>query len=705
MPDQSATRPYVGRGIPRADDLPLLRGAAVFLDDFSPERTLHATFLRSPLAHARIVGLATQAAEALEGVKAVVAAEDLRLPDLAPPVTNPDARPLSRPLLADGVVRFVGEPVAVVVATDPYTAEDAAQLIDLELDPLPPVASVDAALAADAPVVAGGESNVLFDSTIEAGDPDRAFADSAVVVERTFVSPRTNPAPMEGRGALAQPDGDGVTLWSSTQAPHKLAEITAELLGLASGAVRVRCLRIGGGFGQKANAYPEEILVACLARRLQATVKWNYRVRSRSVRTNKCPEGPYRGVGLPVATFVHERLMAILAAELEMDPAEIRRRNYIAADRMPYTSITGQPYDSGDYGEALELALDEIGYVDFRDEQARARAEGRHIGLGFASYVEYAAPNSKVFQGRGMVGIAGFDGAHIALDERGQARVWTTIPEIGQGITTTFAQAAADALGIPIDAVDVAAADTSVGGIHGTGAFASRSAVAGVGAIVDTADVLVRQLKGAAADRLEVDPADLVVDEGMVSVIGTPSRRVPVGDLVAAAPDRYRASAEFDPPAVTYPYAAHACRIEVDTETGAVTVDRYVVVEDCGRILNPTIAHGQTQGAVAQGLGGALLEALVYGADAQPMTASFMDYLLPTASELPRFEISQVETLARTSPNGAKGIGEGGVLPAGAALANAVSDALGVELNELPLTPERVIAAARRHSDIYVAVP
>lgn len=758
---------YVGRALPRGADPPLLRGEAVFLDDIEVEGALHVMFLRSPSAHARIVGVDTAAARALAGVEAVVTEADVGLPPLTPPLTNPDATMISRPVLATGVVRFVGEPVAVVVAADRYKAEDAAELIELTLDPLPVVGTIAAALAPDAPPVSvPGGSNVVYDSTLVAGDPDAAFERAATVVERTFVSPRYNPAPIEARGALALPDGDGITMWCSTQSPHKLAEVTAELLDLPAGAVRVRCPSIGGGFGQKAHAYPEEIMVAWLAHTLQRPVKWtedrsenmlaaahardqeirvraaadadgrllaieadvvcdtgaygvyphghtlealgtpamipgpyvleSYRVRGRAVVTNKSPEGPYRGVGLPVATFVHERLMDVLAVEMGIDKAEIRRRNYVPADRMPYTSVTHQRYDSGDYGHALELALERIDYAGFRAEQTAARADGRLIGLGISSYVEYAAPNSKVFHGRGMVGIAGFDGAHVALDEHGGARVWTTIPEIGQGVNTTFAQLAADALGIPFESIEVVGVDTGVGGIHGTGAFASRSAVAGAGAIRDASVELVRRLKDDAAERLEAASVDLLVAAGRVTVAGSPDSGIAVAELVAAAPDRYRVSAEFDPVAVTYPYATHACRVEVDPETGSVRLGRYVIVEDCGSILNAMIVEGQSHGAAAQGIGGALLESLVYDDEGQLVTGSFMDYLLPTAAEMPAFDLTHVETPAPESPNGAKGVGEGGTLAPGAAIANAVADALGAELNELPLTPERVQRAAAR---------
>jgi carbon-monoxide dehydrogenase large subunit len=758
--------------MPRREDRRLLTGSAEFLDDVQAGDTVHVAFLRSPLAHARIVSIATAEAAAAPGVVAVIAAGDLDIGPLLPPIENPEAVPTPRPLLADGFVRFVGEPVAAVVARDAYLAEDACELIELDLEPLAPVAGTEAALADGAPVVAGYPTNVLYDSHVEAGDVDAAFAQAAAVVERTFLNPRYSAVPIEPRGAIAVPDGDGLLVWSSTQAPHKLAETIAELLGLPPASARVIAPDIGGGFGQKAHAYPEEILVADLARRLGRPVKWledraenllasshardqrvhvkaaaaadgtllaieadvvcdvgaygvyphghilealgtpamipgpyrltDYRARSRSVATNKCPEGAYRGVGLPVAAFIHERLMDLLAAELELDPADVRRRNLVAPGDMPYATVTNQHYDSGDYLEALERALAAIGYEDFRAAQRAARAEGRLLGIGLSCYVEYTGINSRVFSGRGMVGIAGYDGAHITIDGDGRATVWTTLPPIGQGVETTFAQITADELGLDYAAVAVARADTRVGDLHGTGTFASRSAISGGGAIRGACVELRRRLCEDAGERLEVDPGDLEVVGGAVRVAGSPASAVQVAEVVAAAadPERYRVSATFDPPAIAYPYATHACIVEVDPDTGGIAVARYVVVEDCGTVINPAIVEGQIHGAIAQGVGGTLHEALIYDDDAQLVTGSLMDYLVPTASDLPHMEIGHLSIPAPGSPNGAKGVGEGGTLAPPGALANAVSDALGAEFNALPLTPERVAAAAAQALEV-----
>jgi aerobic carbon-monoxide dehydrogenase large subunit len=724
-------------------------------------------FLRSPAAHARIVSVDASAARALPCVLAAFTAADVPLAPLQAPIENEDAFSPPRPLLADEKVRFVGEPIAVVLAESAYAAEDAVELIGLELEPLDPVVDPVAACDPASPRLHEGASNVLYDSRFEAGDVDRAFADAAVVIERDFRNPRYCATPIEGRGVLAAPRGDGVTLWSSSQGPHRLATIAARLLGLRESAVRVVCPDVGGAFGQKAHVYPEELLAAWSATRVRRPVRWiedraenllasshardqrlrvrvaadadgrllaidadvicdtgaygvfphghilealgtpamipgpyrlqSYRYRARSVATNKAPEGAYRGVGLPVSAFVHERVMDVLAGELGIDRAEIRRRNLVRADDMPYVTVTNQRYDSGDYVQALERALEIAGYEGFAAEQRAARRQGRLLGLGISCYVEYTAINSRVFQGRGMVGIAGFDGAHLAVSDDGRVTVWTTMPAIGQGSETTFAQLVADELGVDADRVTIARSDTSVGTLHGTGTFASRSAVSGAGAVLQAGAEVRRRLLEDAGERLEIDPGDLEIEGGAVQVVGSPSRSLSFGELVAKAgdPDRYRVSAQFDPPALAYPYATHVCVVEVDAGTGRVAILRYVIVEDCGTVINPVIVEGQIHGATAQGIGGALFEELVYGEDGQLLTASLMDYLVPTASELPAFEVDHLAIPAPDSPIGAKGVGEGGTLAPPGALANAVADALGHELNELPLRPELVRSAVR----------
>lgn len=756
----------VGAPVPRREDRPLLRGEGEYIADVeAPADTLHAAFVRSPAAHAELRSVDLQAALDAPGVRGAFAFADLGLAPLTPPMENPDARTIARPLLADDRVRFVGEPLAVVVADSPYLAEDAAELVGFELESLEPVVDPVAACEPGGPLLFE-DTNVLYDSRFEKGAVDAAFADAAVVIEREFRNPRYSPAPMEGRGALAIPEADGVLVWTSSQAPHRLAEVTAALLGLEPDTVRVRCSDVGGAFGQKAHAYPEEILCAWLARRLERPVRWiedraenllaachardqaltlrvaadadgkllaieadvicdqgaygvfphghilealgtpaiipgpyrldAYRFRSRSVATNKSPEGAYRGVGLPVSAFVHERLMDILAAELDLDPAEIRRRNLLRPADMPHLTLTNQRYDSGDYPAALDAALDRFGYEEMREEVEAMRAEGRRVGIGISSYVEYTAINSKVFQGRGMTGIPGCDGAHLALELDGRLALWTTLPAIGQGSATTFAQLVADAFATSPDEVDVHRSDTAIGQLHGTGTFASRSAVAGAGAIARAAAELQERLRADAAPLLKVPPEELEIAAGEVRVRGVEDAGIALAELVAdRPPERYRVSATFDPPNLAYPYATHVCLVEVDAETGGLEILRWVIVEDCGKVINPIIVEGQIHGATAQGIGGTTLERLVYDESGQLLTSSFMDYLLPTASDIPDFDVGHLETPAPGDHGGAKGVGEGGTLAPPGAIANAVSAALGREFNQLPLAPESLRTPAR----------
>jgi carbon-monoxide dehydrogenase large subunit len=422
----------------------------------------------------------------------------------------------------------------------------------------------------------------------------------------------------------------------------------------------------------------------------------NYHARARSVATNKCPSGAYRGVGLPVATLVHERIMDIVAATVGIDRAEVRRRNMVAASEMPYTSITNQRYDSGDFHAALDAALELIGYDTFEDDKRAAGAEGRLLGLGMASYVEWTGTNSKIFRARGMSAVNGFDGCHMELDAEGLLRIWTTLPSIGQGTTTTFTQLASDSVGVDFADVRVVQSDTGVSDIEGTGTGASRSANIGAGALHLAGTELRRRLLEDASAQLDARLDELEIAESRITVRDLPTRSLCFADLAkTAAPGRYRVSRQFDPEHVLYSYATHACRVSIDPETGDVEILDWVVAEDCGRVVNPVIVEVQTQGALAQGIGGTLYESLHYDETGAPMSTSLMDYILPTAFEVPRARIRHLEIPVPDAILGSKGMAEGGTVAAPAALANAVSDALGREFNTLPLTPERLWQAAR----------
>jgi carbon-monoxide dehydrogenase large subunit len=756
---------HVGRPHPRVEDGPALRGRATYLDDLDAGAALELVFVRSPHPHAAVRGLDVAEAARQPGVEMVIRPEDLDgVLDLVPDLDRPGAARIARPVLAGERARYVGEPVAAIVATDRYRGEDAAELVAIDYEPLPPVASIeDAEDPASEPLHEGG--NVIFREQKEFGDVDAAFAEAAVVVERTFRSPRYSAAPMENRGVLAIPGADGLVVWSSTQIPHILEESIVEVLGLQEGSVRVRCPDIGGGFGQKAHVFPEEIVVAWAALRLGRPVKWvedrvenllssthareqrvvaraaadaggrllaldvtihsdvgaygiypwgqilealgtpaiipgpytlpRYRYATHAVATNKCPQGAYRGVGLPVSVIVHERLIEVVAAELGLDPAEVRRRNFIAPDQFPYDTVSGLQYDSGDYRAALDRALEAIDYEGFPARQAAASAEGRRLGLGIACYVEWSGTNSATYRGRGMTRVRGYDAARLAVNADGTVSLWTSCPAIGQGVATTFSQLAAEHLGVGIDAIRIETLDTAEAP-RGSGSFASRSAISAGGALTSVAQGLRRRLVETAAARLEANPDDVELVDGRLAVRGTPSASMSIAEAFAAAePGHLDIGEPYDPPVTAYPYATHACEIEVDPETGDVRIARYVVAEDCGPMINPAIVDGQVHGATAQGIGGALHEAIRYGDDGQMLTASFMDYLVPTACDLPEMDVHHLQTPSPQIRNGFKGVGEGGTLAPPAALANAVGSALGIEINEFPISPERTLAALR----------
>ena len=756
----------IGRRTPRVEDASLLRGAARFLDDLGPEGVLHLSFARSSEPHAELTGLDVAPAQGRPGVALAFGAREMAgVGPLVPVLTRAGAARIERPILPTDRVRFVGEALAAVVADSRYAAEDAAEAISAQLRPLAPVTSIEDALDASRPAL-HGDNNMIFREEMTSGDVDGAFAEAAVVVERTFRNPRYNPVPMEPRGVLAVPDGDRLVVWSSTQIPHILEEALADLLGL-EGRVTVRCPDIGGGFGQKAHVFPEEVAVAWAALQLGRPVKWAedraenftasshsreqlvrarlagaadgrllaldaevyadvgayaifpwgqvleslgtpailpgpydvqvYRYRTHSMATNKAPQGAYRGVGLPVAAFVHERMMDVLARELDMDRAEVRRRNFIPPDAFPYATVSGLRYDSGQYAAALERALDAIGYEDFEERRREASETGRRLGVGFASYVEWSGTNSDTYRTRGMTNVRGYDAGRVAVEADGTVSVWTSCPAIGQGVNTTFAQIVATHLGVPFESVHTHLVDTAQSP-RGSGSFASRSAISAGGALLSVSQQLRTRLIETAAEALEANPADVdVLPDGRLGVRGSPSAALTLADVAAHAPDGHLDIGEpYDPEVTAYPYATHACIVEVDPETGDVQILRYVVAEDCGPEINPIVVEGQVHGATAQGIGGTLYESMRYDDGGQPVAASLIDYLVPTACEMPDFDVHHLETPAPDLRAGFKGVGEGGTLAPPGALANAVSDALGVEVNELPIAPERLVVAPAR---------
>jgi aerobic carbon-monoxide dehydrogenase large subunit len=765
----------IGKSLPRLEDDPLLRGLAGFIDDLKPDGHLHVAFLRSPLASARIVSLDVAAAGQAPGVLAVFTGADVlaSCDPMRVHLTTPGAISPDRQIIPADRVRFVGEIVAAVVAGSRYEAEDALDLIDTDFDPLQAVTTFEDAMSDGAPLVHDSvPKNQYFLGHRTFGDVDKAFAEADVVVEGEVVHPRVSGAPMEGRGVVAMPDGSGgIIAWSSTQAPHLVADAIAETLHLDELKVRVVASDVGGGFGLKAHVYTEDILMSWIALRLHRTVKWiedrsehlqasnhardqkvrfsaavrkdgrvlglratvlssigaygirphgplldpmtcaglipgpydirDYEYDSFAIATNKCPEGPYRGVGMVTAVLTHERLMDLIGARLGIDPADVRRRNLVKPGQMPYTAATGHPYESGDYPATLESALSAFDYTQVRIEQARARESGRLIGIGVGCYVEFTGGGSSTFKGRGMIGIPGTDTARVWVDEEGRVRLQTSCPAIGQGVQTTLAQVAAAELGIGAESVIVEQTDTSKVG-RGTGSFQSRSSVTAATSTHRASKQLRQEILEAASWRLDQPVERLAISDTAILVDGVPAG-VTLAQLAIADPSEngghsLDVSVTYDPVQASHPYGTHVCLVEVDPGSGAVEIGRYVIAEDCGNVINPMIVDGQVAGGVAQGVGAALLEEITYGSDGQLLSGSFMDYLIPTAGEVPILEITHLVTPSTVHELGTKGVGEGGTIGSTAAVANAIADALSVRDITLPFTPDRILSLIRANT-------
>jgi carbon-monoxide dehydrogenase large subunit len=769
---------WVGVSRKRVEDPRLLVGGGRYTDDFDLPGALEVAFVRSAVPHARITSIDAEAARQLPGVHAVYTAADLErlgLGELAVKWIYADQRSRSQPVLARDVVRFVGEPVAAVVAEDRYIAEDAAELVWVDYEPLGVVVDVAAALAPDAPVLhPEWGDNVMVRATFGDGDFATASAQADLVLRESFKTHRHTAVPMEGRGAVAMidPVSGALTIYTSNQAPHRAKTNIAEYLNWPEHRIRVVAPDVGGGFGVKDRAAVEEVLVAVLATQLGRPIKWiedrrehffstnharqqahevevavrrdgrilalqdrytadygayastavgvgppllagemlpgpydipNYRAELEVVVTNKVPSGGFRGFGMQQATFVMERLMDRIAAELELDPADVRRRNFVAGAAFPYTSGSGARYDSGDYEAALDRALALVDYDGWRERQREARAGGRLIGIGIGSLVEATGEGPSRSHGEYGWEVGGYENVAVRMDSEGGVTIVLGISPQGQGHQTVFAQVCADELGVHPDDITVVQGDTATTPYAVAGAIGSRGATLGGAAVIGASRKVRGQLARMAAHMLEASSEDIELGNGKAFVRGSEHLGLEISTIASAIllardlPEGMEPSLDervlYDPEHLAYSFGTHVAVVEVDPDTGCFEYLKYVIVYDCGRVINPMIVEGQLVGGLAHGIGGAVLEELVYDGDGQLVTTSFMDYLVPTACEIPAVDVELMQTPTPVNTGGIKGVGQGGTIAAPAAVANAVEDALrhlGVVVRETPLSPDRI---------------
>ncbi|HEY5166790.1 MAG TPA: xanthine dehydrogenase family protein molybdopterin-binding subunit [Pseudolabrys sp.] len=764
---------WVGRAIRRLEDPALITGQGRFTADLAAVHWVR--FVRSPVAAGKIVKFA-----APKGAMVITAADLKGVKKITPMLHKFNYKPVGQPILADSHVRFVGEPVAAVVAASEEAAEDIADLVELIIDETTPAIDARAALEPGANQVhAEAPGNVIVEGNFKTPEFDAVWNSAAKIAKVEARSRRQNATPMEARAGHASYDASTgrVTLTCGTQMPHLKRTAIADLLGMPESDLRVIAPDVGGGFGQKMALPAEYAVLVWLARKLKSSVAWTedrrenliasfhsrdqyvtlegafdknaklialradvvanvgayscypttcgveplmamaempgpydfraYECRARGVLTNTCTMAPYRGVSRPVITFTLERLMDKAAAAFAIDPVDIRRRNLI--DKFPYTSAMGLVYDEASYQQTLEMAVEAIDVPAFRARQKQERAKGRHLGIGFATFSERTGYGSPAFAARGMDIVPGWDTVVLAVDPSGYVEARIGSSPHGQGLRTTLAQIIADEIGVTPDVIKVLHGDTDRSP-YGWGTFGSRSLVISGGATLIAARKVRAKLLTIASHMLEAAPGDIVLENGMAKVAGT-DRSVPIAKMAREAytqTHRFKGEIEpgltetghYDPPG-TFSNACHVAIVAVDVETGRVTIEKFLVAEDAGRIINPMIAEGQVHGGIAQGIGNALLEEIVYDESGGILTANLADYMPPTAREMPPIELHHRETPSTTSITKAKGLGEGGSIGAPAAVINAINDALtpfNVQIDEMPATPQRIRAALRSSS-------
>ncbi len=766
----------VGRRIGRLEDRRLLRGLGHFVDDVDRVGQLWMRVLRAPLAHARIGGIRTDRALALPGVETVLTGDDLAWARPIPVRTRTE-HPLDdflQPVLARARVRYVGEPVAVVLAEDAYLAEDAAELIEVEYEELQAALDPRGAIEEDAPRLRDGSGNEAAILQMGFGDIEEAFRGAERVVGTEVKIGRHSAVPLETRGLVAEYDAgsDHLTIWGATKVPHFNRRVLSQMLGMPLHRISMKKSDAGGGFGVRGEFYPEDFLVPYLARELGRPVKWvedraehlvaanhsreqvhrleaafddehrllglraevwhdngayirthgvivadltlamlpgpyrlaAYEGAAHVALTNKTPCGTYRGPGRYEATFAREHLLDVAAAELGMGRLELRRINLLDRSEMPHarkmrTLGTDVVLDAGDYKGLLEKALRHSGFEDWEREARELREQGRLVGTGAGYFLEKS-------------GLGPYEEAAVEVDPTGSVRVLTGGASLGQGIETVLAQIAADQLGVPPEEIEVVHTDTDLLP-DGVGSWASRSTVVGGSAVMLAAEATAEKALRVAAEMLEASPADLRLESGEVRVAGSPGKSLSLGEIAAACEPYGSAETGEGAPGLgarrtfsvdhmTYPYGVHLAQVEIDPETGGVEILRYFIAYEVGRAVNPTLVEGQLIGGAAQGIGGALFEEFRYDGSGQPLAATFIDYLEPTAAEVPRVETLICEDApSPDNPLGLKGAGEGGTVGCGAAITSAIEDALGMTgvIAALPVSPNRVRALVRRTSE------
>ena len=769
----------VGTRVKRREDPRLIRGGATYVDDIKLAGMLHIAFKRSDVAHGRIRSIDTSGAVSMDGVEAVYTGADIAK-FLGPmPIGTPFPSPPHYAVAVD-VVRYAGEPVAVVVATDRYLARDAAEAILVDFETLPAVVDPELAMTGKPTVIHADFANNLAVPFVPSGTgvpPDfqnidnsaveKAFAEAEVVVSQRMVNHRLVPNAMEPRGVVAhyEPARGAMTIWSSTQNPHILRTMIAAMNGLGQDQVRAIAPEVGGGFGAKINIYGEDYVASAISKQLGVPVKWiedrseafvatthgrdilgyidvaarrdgkvlglkmrliadigaynmlltaaiptltmlmangtydipAIRTTLTEVFTNKTPTDAYRGAGRPEATYFLERAMDMLARELDLDPAEVRRRNFIPKDKFPYATQMGAVYDSGDYEAALNLALERADWNALKAERDRARAEGRLVGLGLAMYVEVCGigPSASLPTG-------GWEHSQVTVERDGRITATTGASPHGQGNETTFAQMLADQFGVPLGHVTILHGDTAIVK-QGIGTFGSRSQAVGGTALHLAGGKVKSKMARFAAEMLEAHPDDLVFENGMIAVKGSPASAKPFAQVASYAyvpvplPEGLEPGlsdeAFFEPSNNTYPFGCHITMLEIDRDTGEPKLLKLVAVDDAGNLINPLIVEGQIHGGLAQGVGQAMIEEAVYNDAGQLLTGSFMDYALPRATDFPRFELYNTVTPTPVNPLGAKGVGEAGTLGSTPSIVNAAVDALsgfGVKHIDMMLRPEKL---------------